>query len=283
MSGFALVLDGQRAGLLRGAAGGAVSADVIPDPDASGPFQQKHLGPSRVEDLFVRVGMGMAPAFYGWVGAAWKGQGQRKSGSVIGFDDRFQARSELEFFDAAVSEVTLPLLDAASHEPAEMAVGLSPERVRTVEPRGRVTPGAREKPWTRANFRVSIDGIDTTRVTRVDPLRITLPVGGAAVGQSIVGGVRPINFPDLSITVSAVAAESWIAWHDDFVVKGNNAREQERRGSIVLLSTDGQDQLARIELFQVGIFRLARTMQTPPPPTLAADLYCERMELIHAD
>lgn len=104
--GFLLVLDGQPAGVLRRASGGAVAAEVVLDPGGSRVFRRKHLGPPRAEELALYADMEMAPPFYAWLGAAWNGQAQRKSGSLIGLDFAGRADTQLDFFDAVISEVS---------------------------------------------------------------------------------------------------------------------------------------------------------------------------------
>ncbi|MDP9388515.1 MAG: hypothetical protein M3Q48_11550 [Actinomycetota bacterium] len=116
----------------------------------------------------------------------------------------------------------------------------------------------------------------------MDPFTVSLHVR-ARIADPIATDQHFINFPNLRITSSAAAAQPWINWHDDFVVKGNNGKDQERRGSFVFLTGDLQNEAARIDLFQLGIFRLSRSMDTAEVDTVTADIYCERMEFHGAE
>jgi hypothetical protein len=86
-----------------------------------------------------------------------------------------------------------------------------------------------------------------------------------------------LDFPDLSISLAQSSARSWVDWHDDFVVKGNNGDAREKTGSLVLLSPKRKRELARINLFNLGVYRVAPGRVGE----LTARLYCERMEFVH--
>jgi hypothetical protein len=92
----------------------------------------------------------------------------------------------------------------------------------------------------------------------------------------------PVDFPDLRITLSEVSAQTWLDWHQSFVVDGENSDQAEKTGKIVLLSANLKDVLGEIRLFGLGIYRLAPKKQETGAEAvrrLVADLYCERMEL----
>lgn len=65
-----------------------------------------------------------------------------------------------------------------------------------------------------------------------------------------------LEFPNLKIRMPEVAAQSFIDWHDSFVIKGNNDDAKEKNGSLTLLSPNRQTELAKIEFSKMGIFRI---------------------------
>ena len=84
------------------------------------------------------------------------------------------------------------------------------------------------------------------------------------------------------MTFSAADLPKWSAWFDEFVVKGSNDDQHELSGAIVLLAPDRKQELARVELQQVGIFALRRDSAEAGRDQVArvvAELYCERMAL----
>ena len=82
------------------------------------------------------------------------------------------------------------------------------------------------------------------------------------------------------MTLSAVGAQTWIDWFDDFVIQGSSGDAQERNGTLRFLAANRKDELGQVRLFNVGIFKLAAEAAAPGTvKRLVADLYCERMEL----
>jgi hypothetical protein len=88
----------------------------------------------------------------------------------------------------------------------------------------------------------------------------------------------------LRITLSMAGADSWFDWYEDFVLNGNNGPAAERSGSISLLGPSLVDELARVDLAGVGIYRLTTDRDEDAPPDqlarLTAHLYCEQMTLV---
>jgi hypothetical protein len=134
-----------------------------------------------------------------------------------------------------------------------------------------------------SNFRLEIAGLDCTRVNRIDPFAVRRPVemARAGRGRSMLSAGR-IDFPNLRVSLAAISAPTWQAWHKSFVVDGNNSDGEQRAGSITLLAPNGFTEIARVELAGLGIVRLSNDPQpgsTGPVAAVTADLYCERMTL----
>ncbi|MGI8604720.1 MAG: hypothetical protein ACR2OZ_17250 [Verrucomicrobiales bacterium] len=75
-------------------------------------------------------------------------------------------------------------------------------------------------------------------------------------------------------------AQTWFAWFEDFLIRGNNSTSHEKNGKLTFLASDMRRELGTIRLSNLGIFRL----RAGPGPTdgirkLTAELYCQRMEL----
>jgi hypothetical protein len=104
------------------------------------------------------------------------------------------------------------------------------------------------------------------------------------IGESreMVKAPAQVEFPNLRITLSEAGAQTWLDWHDDFVVKGNRDESQERDGRLVFLAPNMKDELAAVKLYNLGIFRIASDKSEATKDQIkrvTADLYCERMEL----
>ena len=139
------------------------------------------------------------------------------------------------------------------------------------------------KVWLTSNFRLQIDGLDCTKVARIEPfsVRRRIEVAQSRGPRSLIAGA--VDFPSLRITVSLSSAQSWFDWHKTFLVDGKNADSSEKSGTIALLAPDLSTELARIELHGVGIYRLSADppeLGVPALPRLTADVYCEQMALV---
>jgi hypothetical protein len=93
-----------------------------------------------------------------------------------------------------------------------------------------------------------------------------------------------VDFPALRITLSTAGADSWFDWYEDFVLNGNNGPAAEREGSITFLAPNLTDELARVDLKGLGIYRLTMDKDEDAPPDqiqrLTAHVYCEQMLLV---
>jgi hypothetical protein len=268
---FVLVLEGVVCGLVTSAEGGDISAPVI--REAGGAFVRKHLGDPVTEPIHLSVELSLQKTVYDWIAATWQGKGEAKSGSLIELDVNNQATSELAFEKAVIASTSVPAVDASSRAQARLSVSLDPASTTHGPASGPVAGLAvkAKKPWLQANFRLQIDGLDTTRVSKVDTLTVT---AGEAGGT---------DFPDLSVVLAETSADSWLQWHEDFVVKGKNDSFNERSGSLEFLAPDLKAKLGTVRFSGLGIHRLTREQQPDGAPAqvarMAAQLYCQRMEL----
>jgi phage tail-like protein len=279
---FSLELDGANVGVLRSISGGDAVADVIVENAGTSFYPHKHIGNPRYEDFAIQCGFGMDKTFFDWIAAAWKGTNERKDGAIVAADFNGNVKSKREFSDALLSETTIPALDGASKDAAFFTVKFSPETVHTVPGSGKQTVSApKQKQWLASNFRLEIDGLDTTRVAKIEAFTIkqgvtTNPIGETRDFTKVPG---KLEFPNLKITLSQVGSESWFQWFDDFVIQGNNAQDDERSGTLRFLAANLKDELGEVRFFNLGIFKLgAATMEAGAVSRVVAELYCERME-----
>lgn len=282
---FQITLDGVACGFLKSVDGGAAVAEVVSE---AGPtyFAKKHLGGIGYVPFVVQFGLAMSADLYNWINASWSGNYLRKNGAVVAADYNFVAVSQREFFNALIAETTVPRLDASSKDPAYLTLKFAPEYTRIGKASGKVTGAAdvAQKRWLPANFRVTIDGLDCTRISAVDSFTVKQSAATDDIGDARDYRREParLEFPNLSITLLESSATTWFSWFDDFAIKGNNDDSKEKKGSIAVLSPNRTDELLRIDLFNLGIFRIGTDKaeaSSDRPATVTAHLYCERMEL----
>lgn len=281
-----LILDGVNCGFLKSVEGGGIRAEVIVETAQPGAVAKKHVGPPNYEDFKVQVGMAMAKPLLEWIRATLRLESPRKSGSVVAADANLNATSERQFTDALISEVTIPALDGSSKEAAYLTLGFAPESTKRVKASGKVSPpkAPAQKEFLVSSFRFELDGLDATKVSKIDGFTIKQTFATAEVGGTREPVREPgsIEFPNLRVTLAESAAQTWIDWFEDFVIKGNSGDEWEKGGAIVFLSPDLKNEVLRVKLGNVGIFSLAPEKVGAGADQIArvkAELYCERMEL----
>src|SRR3954447_18437973 len=276
---FLLTLEGVASGYMQSCVGGDVFADAIAEPVGGSFFVKKHIGQPKYDDITMQIGLGMAQPVNDWIAATWRGEYARKNGSIITGDATFKVQSEREFHNALITETTIPALDAAAKAAGHLTVKVSPEFTRLAKAGSAKLPPATQKQtkFVTSGFRLELDGLDCSRVRKIDSFTVQVHVSDDAVGSVRAPDKEPSNveFPNLRVTLSdGPTAATWQTWLDDFVVNGNSGDGQEKGGTIVFLDP-GTKELGRVVLHNVGMLALRHA----PPATLIADLYCERMEL----
>ncbi len=282
---FALELGGTNAGWVQDTEGGNATADVINEKQGSDQIIHKHIGNPKYENIAVTAGFNMSRSFYDWIAASWKQSFARKDGSIVAADFNLEAKQKRDFFHALITETQIPACDGSSKEPAYLVIRFAPEYTRTAKASGKVavndTKG--QKQWLPSNFKLEIDGLDCTRVTKIDSFTIKQSVVEFAPGEGRDYQIEPSHteFPNLRITFGAASGESWQDWFKKFVIDGNSGQESEKSGTLTFLSPNRADVLGTIAFFGMGIFKLEDGIFDPvnePSATMRAELYVERME-----
>ena len=264
---FALELDGVSCGFLKAADGGDLSADVISEPGGPAGFAKKHIGQPKYEDFELQAGFDLAKPFYDWINATWNLKPLRKSGAIVSTGVNQKSASERQFENAVLSEVTIPALDGSSKEPAYLTVKLSPENTRTAKRAGTIgkVPVGKQKAFVASNFRVAIDGLDCTKVSKVDSFTIKVAVSADDIGEVRIRSRKAATpeFPNLKITLAEASAKTWDAWFEDFVVKGNNGDANEKSGALCSSRPTSRRSLRALRFTTSASSRCAATARVP--------------------
>jgi hypothetical protein len=272
---------------LREVRGGTVVGEVTSSTSGNEHFARKHLDGTRNEEFQIEVGMAMTSRLFDWLADSWSPQPSSHDGAVLVCDHDYKIRLERGFMGALISEIGFPAFDAASKESGYLTVRFAPDSIlQATSPGTKLTiglsKGSKQKLWLTSNFRLQIDGLDCAKVSRVAPFAVQRPIEQvtSGAGTGLIAG--QVDFPSLRIDFSAASAPSWVDWHHDFVVLGNNGPDAERNGSLSLLAPD-LTELARIDFAGLGIFRLTADSDadtsTAKTALMTAELYCEQMSL----
>ncbi len=113
-----------------------------------------------------------------------------------------------------------------------MTLNISPEISEYKKENGKLdsVPDNQHKQWRANNFSLSIPGLDCRSVTKIE---------GMVVKQTFVENPQSekgkpnssspvLDISNLVFYVPESDAASFFAWHEDFVIKGNNTEDQEK-------------------------------------------------------
>ncbi|MGH7307638.1 MAG: hypothetical protein ACREK6_02995 [Candidatus Rokuibacteriota bacterium] len=263
----ALFLDGAIAGFVQAVGGGAIVADAISEPRTPGAFPKKHPSRARLEPLHLQILSTASKPFFQWLSAALAGTPQVKTGVLVTYDAVLKEQERRTFTNLRLLEIGFPAFDASSKEPASLAVVAQAEAVVITPGGGQSVPkAAMPRPALASNFRLTLAGLDTARVSKVSPITVKLSPQG--------------EISNLSVELAEPAAD-WRKWHEAFVVRGQGTDANEKSGTLDLLTADLTTTMLRLRLDGVGILRLEPTTGVDKLSRLKAELYAEsvRVEL----
>jgi hypothetical protein len=222
----------------------------------------KHVAGVKYEDIGLTFGTGMSRAFYTWMKDTLDKKFARRSGALVTMSYDYKEAARLNYSNAFISEIGFPALDAASKDGVQFTLSLSPERTSRAAasnaPVAQHESVALQKKWLASNFRFELNGVDATKVSRIDPIIIKLKTGDSPAGDARDYAHDPphLEISDLAVTIADSGAQDWYKWLEDFVVKGNNGDAQEKTGTISYLSPDLRTTLFKLTLRHVGIVKI---------------------------
>jgi tail tube protein gp19 len=281
---YGIELDGINAGWVNSAEGGHATADVVTEKVGPDHYSLKHIANLKYEDLSVAVGAGMSKAFYSWISASWRANYMRKNGALQTADFQNNLIKKLEFSNALITETGMPALDGSSKDAALIDVTFTPETTRLDRKvSGQLAISAlKQKQWQVSNFKLTIDGLDCTRVNKIEALVVKQKLTESPTGENRDYRREPaaLEFPNLVVTLSESSAATWYDWFEDFVIHGNSGQAQEKNGKLEYLSANLQEVLFTVEFKHLGIFKLEPDNGSQASDNLVrlrAEMYVEQM------
>lgn len=271
--GFALELEGSVVGSLRGYSGGFPFGEVRLARIGTGPVDKAIAGVG-FEDIRLEAGAALDASIWSWIGAMLSGSPTSKSGAILMMDGDYSLTHRLEFRDAYISEVTFPQFDGASKDAAFLTIGIAPERTEFKVAGGAGIPaGGRQKRWQASNFRLSIPGLPTETVSRVDAFTVR------QVFTEERGRMVPLDleYPNMALTLAEVDSGPWFDYFKEFVLNGDPVGEKDW-----LLEPLGPDLsvLFQIGFRNSGIFKCSLEKvdaASDNPARITVEMYVEQM------
>ena len=282
--GPVLELEGVSAGSLQSFAGGDATADVISEEVGADRIAHKHLGSPKYEDISITCGAGMANSFYDWLQQTLDRNVTRKNGAIVTYDFSGNEISRLSFFNALLTEIGLPLLDASSNDLATISIKITPESTTRSAGNSKIKQSSpNRKKWLISNFRLQVDGLDFLRTSRIEAITVNQSLVRKSIGERRDSQVEPayLVVPDLVVTLVDEGPKNAALydWYKSFVINGKNGPDQEKNGTLEYLSSDLTTALFTLNLKQLGIFRMAPLTGTASQsiPRIQTRMYCEQM------
>ena len=253
---------GKAVDLVNSVDGGHFKSEAIGEQVGADGITTRYPGRQKFEDITLQVGTAMSPTFWDWIRNSLDNNYQRKNGAVVAYDFDGKERSRRTFYDALISEVGFPTLDAKAKDPAYLMVKIAPERMEwEAGSDGATAPRSepsKQKLWVPSNFRFRIDGFSTEMmkwVQKVDAFTlkqniILNPIGRELYVRKEVGRVE---YPNLTFYVPETYGKPWIEYWKTFVGKGEHTSKNEHTAMIEYLSSDLTRVLMQIDFGGVGI------------------------------
>jgi hypothetical protein len=279
-----LEMGGVNQGIMRSFEGGSAVGNVVVEKLGPDLIAHKHLAGVNYEDITVTVGVGVGKDLYEWTKASFDHKHIRKDISFKRSDINQNVTWQMDVFHTLITSVGFPELDGSSKDMGLLTLTLSPEMTRMKAGSGKLSQslGSKAKQWLTCNFRLTIPGLDCTRVSKIGALNLTAPTTSNPVGEQRDYEKIPsaITFPNLVVTMPEQLAQTFTDWHNTFVIQGKNDQSQEKEGTLEILAADMKEVLYTLKFHGLGIFRLApeKLVAQNQLPRVTAEMYCETME-----
>lgn len=295
-SNVALELDGNFVGFLTSVEGGNAYAEILADPAGPDLIQRKRPGPVRFEDLIIEIPLDRyVKPLNDWITATLTANSIQHDGAILFTDFNFVEVKRLEFFNATLTEVTLPAADATDGKrQALLTLRITPQTTRLTGGSGKKLSslGLKSKAVLAGNFRFNVQNLEQAckRITKVSPISAKRVLIGAPVGQEKFRQPSSAGILDcskVSITLPETDAGPFYKWFDDTVVKGRpdmGRPDDERGGLLEWLDPTLKTVLVSAQLGGLGIVRYAPEKAGAGAesrgPLVQIEMYCETMNII---
>jgi len=258
---YTLEINGADAGGLRTAEGGWISAGVVSMRSGTEPGVMKSLANPKYEEISCQSILNPSKLLGEWITATLEGGVLPREGKVLDLDGNLAVRSALSFRRAFLAEISFPALEAASKETGYLTLKIKPEYADFELGDGTLRAGAgsaKQKLWRNGNFRLKIDGLDCTRVSKIDALVFKQKLSEYRDGGSREVRILPagLETPDLAVTLSLASAADWVKWAKSFMVEGKQGSAGKKQGTIELLTPDLKNVMAELQFSGLGIRKL---------------------------
>jgi len=287
-SRLALDVDGTRVTALRSFSGLGVLADIAQTELSPMSPPKKHVAAVRFTPARLRTGLGLGKGLYTWLKAALEGNAINRSGTFRRGDFNGKVQSVHKFSDALITEFTVPRLDASSRDPGLLDIAFATAQLDWAGPSGEtlaMVADPKPKAWLLSNFKVAIGKLPCSRVAAVESLTWSATLQTDTIGAGRFPTQLPgkVSVPDLKLSISAADLAPWATAAHQWFIEGRRTEGDEMSGRITLLGSNLADELATIELGNVGFKSFAfpdAGGNSDQVERFTVELYAERLRLV---
>jgi hypothetical protein len=289
---FHLEIDGMpSSAYVKSFEGGWAKRNAVDEQVGANNLRIKHVTTAEIDPITLEVGMAQSDFLLQWIANSWKRSFARHDGQVVHADFNYRAQFTHEFKGALIEETAFPTLDAASKDLLYLKVKLRAETANYVLQSGEKITGTQKglaKLWSANAFRLRVDGLDTSKVSKIDGFSVKQGIKQVSAGIDTMPQLEPtkIDFPDLKVHMSLHHAGPVLDWYKTVVVKGIADPDGTRNGAIEFLAPNRSDVLFAVDLYDVGIkaFSIPKTeANSGQVQRCSFDLFVGRMELSTTD
>lgn len=278
---FSITLRGTAAVPIADFSGGGAQGEVLVIRQGTSPMPKKSIGNVSYAPIEIEMPLTGRNPMTIWVEEMIKGSGPRRDGAIATV-----GAAGLDLVGALIEEVKIPDLDGAISTPGRLSLKIMANQTRRTAAAARVEPSLSRvaKNWLTSNFKVSIPGIDASRVRKIESFSIkqeavrhTVATGTDRFARFVPGRME---IPNLVFYVPEANAQGFFDWHDDFVVRGNSSDAQEKSATIDLLAPTGET-IMTLMFGNVGIISVSPVKSASPVAAIRVvrvELYAERVE-----
>jgi hypothetical protein len=143
--------------------------------------------------------------------------------------------SSLQVNQAILTAVKFPAFDTGSTVTAQISFVFNPMSESFVGAPAAPAAIVSVPPISSANYALQIDGVNSSRITHLEPFVITRPIPVNPIGPTTQpSGPAVVAFPDLVMRIAPADAADWTAWRDSFFFDGHHLDADEKSGSLAL-------------------------------------------------
>ncbi|MGC4071852.1 MAG: hypothetical protein QM760_04930 [Nibricoccus sp.] len=226
-----------------------------------GGVTKKHISAISYDPIVVESALPLSPALADCLANFLAGKSTPRNLILTTADASGKPESSLVATNAILEEVQFPQLDGSSKEPFRALFIFRADAVKASTPETLPSAGKamNRNASLASNFRLSIDGLPTSRVASIEAFTIKSAARPAGTFNAQPQPISP-NISNLTLAISQADRAGWTAWRDSFLVQGNSQDTAEKSGTLELLGADMKSVLFTLKFSNLGLIRLS----TPP-------------------